>query len=396
MNRKIIVSGVGCCLVDRVYNNISFTSENFSVYLSKKRGDGGLTPGKLVFTEEFEKFSGMDFQNSLFKITDGKQHDKINIGGPGIVAIIHAAQMLENTHSECRFYGCGGKDEDGNFLLSSLKKTPVIFDSYKLTGAVTPSTVVLSDPGFDNGNGERIFINSIGAAWDYSPNELDDDFFTSDIVVFGGTALVPAIHDNLTEVLEKAKRKNCITIVNTVYDFRNEKANPAEKWPLGKSDESYKNTDLLITDREEALRLSGKTNLNSAFEFFQKNKTGAVIVTNGAENLHFFVNEESRFRKPLISKLPVSKAISEELKKGHFGDTTGCGDNFVGGVIASLVSQLQNNSEKPDLTEAIIWGIISGGYSCFYMGGTYFEETGGEKRNLIAPYYKKYINQIGG
>ena len=30
------------------------------------------------------------------------------------------------------------------------------------------------------------------------PDELDDDFFNSDIVVFGGTALVPLIHDNMT------------------------------------------------------------------------------------------------------------------------------------------------------------------------------------------------------
>ncbi len=395
MKRKFIVSGVGCCLVDRVYNNISFTSENFSVYLSKKRGDGGLTPGQLVFTEEFEKFSKNDFSVTLPEITKGQLHDKINIGGPGIVALIHAAQMLENTDAVCRFYGCGGKDDDGKFLLSALQKTPVIFDSYKLSGSVTPSTVVLSDPSFDNGHGERIFINSIGAAWDYSPEELDEDFFSSDMVVFGGTALVPTIHDNLTELLRKAKSRGCITIVNTVYDFRNEKTNPNEKWPLGKNDNTYGDIDLLITDYEEALRLSGKTELEAALEFFRNNKARAVIVTNGAENLKFFVNKKSLFLKPEITEMQVSKAISEELKQGHLGDTTGCGDNFVGGVIASLVSQLQNKSAKLDITEACIWGTISGGYSCFYMGGTYFEQRRGEKRKLIAPYYKQYKKQLG-
>ena len=95
-------------------------------------------------------------------------------------------------------------------MTSSLKKTPVNFNAYKLSGTITPSTVVLSDPTFDKGHGERIFINSIGAAWDYSPNELDDDFFESDIVVFGGTALVPKIHDHLSELLQKAKSKDMI------------------------------------------------------------------------------------------------------------------------------------------------------------------------------------------
>ncbi len=394
MTRKITVSGVGCCLVDRLYNNISFTNDSFSPYLSKNRGDGGLTPGQLVFTEEFEKFSEVDFQTTLAEITKGKPHDKINIGGPGIVAMIHAAQLLDESNCDCRFYGCGGKDEDGKFLLSALNNTPVIFDSYKLTGKVTPSTVVLSDPGYDNGHGERIFINSIGAAWDYSPNELNESFFTSDVVVFGGTGLVPTIHDNLTELLEKAKSKGSVTIVNTVYDFRNEKANPKKKWPLGKRDESYKNIDLLITDYEEALRLSGKSNLDAAMQFFRENKTGAVIVTNGAKNLRITSNDGNLFQKLIDSEMPVSKAISDELKQGHFGDTTGCGDNFVGGVIASLVSQLQKSKRTLDLTEACIWGIVSGGYSCFYMGGTYFEKEYGEKLKLITPYYEKYRKQI--
>ena len=55
MTGKIIVSGVGCCLVDLLYNDIDFGSEKIQPYLSKKRGDGGLTPGHLVFKEEFEK-----------------------------------------------------------------------------------------------------------------------------------------------------------------------------------------------------------------------------------------------------------------------------------------------------------------------------------------------------
>ncbi|MCK4465559.1 MAG: carbohydrate kinase family protein, partial [Bacteroidales bacterium] len=271
--------------------------------------------------------------------------------------------------------------------------TPVLLDNFKLTGAETPSTVVLSDPNFDHGNGERIFINSIGAAWEYSPNELKDDFFSSDVVVFGGTALVPLIHDNLTELLEKAKSNGCITIVNTVYDFRNEKANPKIKWPIGKSDVSYRKIDLLMMDREEALRLSGKPELDEAMQFFREYGTGAVIVTSGTENIRVFSNG-NLFRALDDSEMPISNAIYEELKKGHSGDTTGCGDNFVGGVIASWVSQIQNGISTPDLTEACIWGIISGGMSCFYMGGMYEEKNYGEKRKMIEPYYEQYKKQI--
>jgi sugar/nucleoside kinase (ribokinase family) len=253
--------------------------------------------------------------------------------------------------------------------------------------------IVLSDPGYDNGNGERIFIMSMGAAWDYMPQDLDDSFFASDVVVFGATALVPAIHDHLEELLAKAKSKGCFTIVNTVFDFRNEKANPDKKWPLGKTDKSYGYIDLLITDADEALRLSGKATLTEAMAFFREQHTGAVVITNGVRDIHLYASE-NRFAETALTTMPVSEAVTTELKKGHSGDTTGCGDNFAGGVIASVVLQLQQNVQRLDLIEACRWGVVSGGYACFYVGGTWFEQYPGEKREKINPYYELYKNSV--
>jgi sugar/nucleoside kinase (ribokinase family) len=75
-------------------------------------------------------------------------------------------------------------------------------------------------------------------------------------------------------------------------------------------------------------------------------------------------------------------------------DTTGCGDNFDGGVIASVVNQLKGETGKPDMNEACSRGIVSGGFACFYMGGTYFEKKTGENITRIKPYYDKYRGQI--
>jgi sugar/nucleoside kinase (ribokinase family) len=395
MSRKIIVSGVGCCLVDLLFNDIDFGSDTVRPFLSKTRGDGGLTPGHLVFQEEFEKFSGNPFIQVLNKITGARTPDKINIGGPSIVSLINVAQLTDKEHCEVRFYGRGGNDEIGQYLLSSLQKTPVVLKDYKLIENRTPSTVVLSDPSFDNGHGERMFLNSIGAAWDYQPDELDDDFFNSDIIVFGGTALVPLIHDHLTALLKKAKLKGCITIVNTVFDFRNEKADPSHKWPLGESDESYQYIDLLIADQEEAFRLSGKHESQAAVEFFKERKVSSLIITNGSKNITAY--SDGHFFQPIDSiEMPVSRKVTDELKNSQGGDTTGCGDNFVGGVIASVVTQLQNGTKHPDIREACCWGVVSGGFTCFYMGGTYFEEKTGEKRAKMQSYYELYRRQIDG
>ncbi len=394
MCEKITVSMVGCCLVDRVYNNLCFSSPVFSPYLSKRKGDGGLTPGHLVFKEEFETFCQQKLSEVLKKITNGEASETLNIGGPGVVPLIHVAQMLEENGCSVRFYGSCGNDEDGRYLREALKQTPVKINNYRTVNGATPSTIVLSDPGFNKGNGERIFINSIGAAWDYSPDNMDDDFFSSDIVVFGGTALVPQIHDSLTSLLQKAKTKGCITIVNTVYDFRNEKENPDKKWPLGESDDSYKYIDLLMTDFEEALRLSGKSSVTGAIQFFREMGTGAVIVTNGSDNLVGF-SEGSLFVRQSYFEMPVSEAVPIEIQNGVEGDTTGCGDNFAGGVIAGLVLQVQKKNVALDLIEACAWGVVSGGYSCFYVGGTFFEKFQGEKKKLISTYYQKYKRQLG-
>lgn len=395
MPGKIIVSGVGCCLVDLLFNDIDFGSDTIRPYLSKKRGDGGLKPGHLVFQEEFEKYCGSAFTKVLDKITGGRTQDKINIGGPSIVSLINVAQLIDKEHCEVRFYGRGGKDEIGQYLLSALRKTPVLLKDYKLIDNRTPSTVVLSDPLYDNGHGERAFLNSIGAAWDYKPDDLDVNFFDSDIVVFGGTALVPVIHDHLTELLKKAKLNGCITIVNTVFDFRNEKLNPDQKWPLGNSENSYQYIDLLITDQEEALRLSGETTIEAAIRFFLNKQVSSLIITNGSNNISVYSNGQF-FESLALTELPVSHKVIEELKFNKGGDTTGCGDNFVGGVIASIVNQLQSGAQHPDIREACCWGIVSGGYACFYMGGTYFEQKAGEKLTKIKPYYEAYDRQIRG
>ena len=396
MSRKMIVSGVGCALVDRLFNHISFHSPEFEKFLSKKSGDGGLIPGQLVFVEEFEKFTHKGIHSLIGELANNRPHDKINIGGPSIVSLIHASQLSFNTHCAFRFYGGRGDDPEGEFIVGLLSGTAINFEKYRVVKGDTPSTFVLSDPGYNNHGGERIFINSIGAAWNYLPEYLDEDFFASDIVVFGGTALVPQIHDNLASLLGKARDRGCITIVNTVYDFRNEKVSSEKRWPMGESDRSYQFIDLLITDREEAYRLSGREDVEEAMEFFRLKGTGAVIVTSGTDQVKYY-SRGRLFEKLEYGGMPVSVAIIEELKSGKRtgGDTTGCGDNFAGGVIASVIAQLQESTLPLDISEAVAWGVVSGGITTFFMGGMLQENARGEKRGIFDKYYELYRKQVG-
>ena len=394
--KKFRIAGTGCTLVDYLYKPVHFNDKEFKKYLSKKPGDGGLSPGKLVFREEFEKFSGEPYSRFRNKITGGVPPVAVNIGGPSIVSLIHAAQMLHNLPADIIFYACRGNDEGGEFIENKLSETPLKKGKYKIGKQNTPYTDVLSDPDFENGHGERIFINNIGAAWELMPSDLDSKFFESDMVVFGGTALVPHLHNALGELLLRAKANHAITVVNTVYDFLNEKKDAVRPWLLGNSTDTFKSIDLLITDMEEALRISGCPRVGPALDFFNSEGVGAAIVTHGSMPLHYFSNSQL-FGHIASTVLPVSEKIITELAQNnnYSGDTTGCGDNFAGGVIASIANQLiAKPAKKPDLKLAIALGVASGGFACFYNGGTYYEESQGQKKFLIDAYYKDYLKQV--
>ncbi len=389
--KKIKINGTGCSLVDYVHLGIDFNSDIFRKYASKKDGDGGISSGKLVFTEEFEAFSNKKFTKVLAELTSSEAPDSVNIGGPSIVALIHAAQLLYNNNTVVSFYGYCGNDKTADFLFEALQKTPLNYQNYKKISGNTPYTMVLSDPDYNNGDGERAFVNSIGAAWNFKVESLSDDFFKADIILYGGTGLVPKIHDKLHILLKKGREKACFNLVSTVYDFRNEKRNPEKPWPLGNSKLSFPLIDLLITDAEEALRISGQKSIDHAAAYFIANNISAFIITNGAQNISIFSNG-GNFRKLSLMELPVSEAVSVDLQIDTNGDTTGCGDNFVGGVLASLAMQMDKR-KKMDLLEAASWGIASGGLACFYIGGTYFENKSGEKFRRVNDYYEKFKKQ---
>ena len=393
--RKISIAGTGCCLLDYLYTGIDFKSPEFSRYLSKKEGDGGLSPGRLVFTDDLEKFSGKKFENLIKEIIGDRQPDDLNLGGPSIVALIHTAQLLRNK-ARVRFYGTVGNDPAGEKIIAIIKKTPVRINNLKIVNLPSSTTNVLSDRAFQDGQGERTFIHNIGSSWEIYPDQLNERFFKSDITVFGGTALVPNLHNGIDGLLKKAKDQNSITVVNTVYDFRSEKSNPGSRWQFVKNDESFRNIDILIMDLEEALKISGTSDIKNATAFFIDRGVSSFVITNGASPVWRF-SDGRLFNKLSIGQLPTSENVRTELKHntGLAGDTTGCGDNLAGGVVASVAWQLENTKPgKLDLNEACAWGITSGGFACFYIGGTYIEWNRGEKFNLVKPYYELYLKQI--
>jgi sugar/nucleoside kinase (ribokinase family) len=402
----MVIHGTGCCLIDFLYANEDFSSPAFQAARSRAEGDGGLTPGKLVFAEDFERFMGKPYEAALGEITGHKQYTSYNLGGPSVVSLVHAAQMLGREH-RLSFFGVRGNDPAGALVEKALARLPLA--SFRLLDkkGATPRTDVLSDPNYDGGHGERTFINLLGATVDLTADDLSslpkddnfpgDDFFEAEIIAFGGTGLTPRLHDDLTALLERAVKQGAATVVNLVYDFRSENAAPGKKWKLGINDDAYSCIDLLLADREEALRTSGCKAPDEAAAWFLSRGAGAVIITDGARPVYLTAGKKGVFAPLPVQTLPVCEKINEDLAAhpDRRGDTTGCGDNFAGGVIAGMARQLSAAKRgQADLRECVILGTVSGGFACFTVGGTYYESRQGEKRALLEPYLAAYRKQI--
>ena len=387
---KLKISGLGCTLLDFVYNGIDFNGPGFQKYRSTKAGDGGLTPGQLVFIDELEKFAGKEFEVILGEIAGERKPDASNIGGPAIVSVIHAAQLLQG-EAEIRFVASMGEDWIAERILDILSRTPLSSHDFVRKNARTPFTNVLSDPKFNLGSGERTFVNNIGAAEELKPEDLPAGFLEADILALGGTALVPTIHDRLDEIIDGAGAST-FKLVNTVFDFRNEKLSPGKPWPIGRDHRSLAYIDLLIMDREEALKISGENSLDEALAYFSTSPLKAFMVTDGTEPVSIYADPAiyGPSGHDRVRRLPVSSSLLELSMSDYTdGDTTGAGDNFVGGVIFSLARQLSMGTNHPDLLEAAKWGIVSGGFACTYM-----EEYPGQKMEAISRYHELYTDQL--
>lgn len=391
------INGTGCSLVDNLYTPVDFNSEGYYKWTAAGGTKDGIITGGLVFGDDLEATSNTDYRQILNEITGGSLTPVRNIGGPAIVAVIHLSQILRTSEHEVGFIGSRGDDEDGRFLADKLSLFNINTSGYLTTGGHTPFTDVLADPSYDNGAGERSFINYIGAAGEMRSVDLPEAFFDADMLIFGGTALTPGLHDQLSAILKKGRNSGCINCINTVYDFRSQKKNPNGNWPLVNADDDFVLIDLLIADNEEAIRISGKKTKQEAADFFMSKGVKSVIITHGAEDLicrsngTFFSETES-------FSIPVCRAAGEAIKKADAGtaDTTGCGDNFAGGIYASIVQQLSSRpQQKPSLKKAAAFGAVSGGFAGLYLGGVYYERTAGEKLVKMQPFLTAYREQTG-
>jgi sugar/nucleoside kinase (ribokinase family) len=388
------ISAVGCCVLDALYQVPPGAGEaRMARVLSRVHGDGGLVRGAAVLRRALEAYAGRPVEELAAEIAGGAP-PSLKLGGVAAAAAIAAAQLLSGEGIEVRLYGNLSDDRDGALVRRLLARTPVSTAHMGTRPGRFPRTVILNDRDAQ-GHGERSFICETGTsdALAMAPEELDHEFFESEVTLFSAMWWEPRLHADLTHLLQECKRAGSVTVVSTAFDPA--RGPVRSRWALGDSDEAYRHVDVLVMDRAEALLHSGEAELGRALDFYRRAGVGACVVTQGVEPVHCW-SRGTTFR-PTDGQLPIPAGILRDKAAGALptGDSVGCGDNFAGAVVASIALQLRRGRGL-SLPEAVVLGNLAGGIASTHAGGVLDERHPGEKRALVERYRGPYLDQLAG
>ncbi len=383
------VAGVGCCVLDLLYE-VPPGQDPLRRWLARSPGDGGIIRGGAVLKSALERRFGVPVDAWISEVLP-EVVPRRTLGGVSIVALITAAQLLRDEAS-VRLHGCLSDDADGQWIARQIGRTPVGLDKLLRRHGRCPTTLCLNERHAD-GTRERSFVAEpcIPEPLALDPTDLDPEFFGADVAVFCCMHWEPKLFARLASVTAACKRAGAVTVMGLAFD-PSRAAHP-DRWPIGDSDEVYRHVDVLAMDRTEALRYSGERELEPALAFFRRSGVGAFAVTDGVEPVLYWSGGSACAAAE--GALPIPAAIDEDKARGVLptGDSVGCGDNFVGGVIASVAMQ-RRQGRRLDLVEAVKLGNLCGGLTSTHAGGPFFESQPGEKRALIERYAVRYDAQL--
>jgi sugar/nucleoside kinase (ribokinase family) len=412
-NPAFRLHAAGCGLADLIQGDIDFRSERLAPYRSRRPGDGGLEMGKVVLQEDLVRFAGRPWEAILDDLAPSPSAECL-AGGPPLVASALASQLLRPSKVPVTYYGLSGDDSASSRLRWLLAQTPLDLTCYRQRPGRTPVTWVFNDPRAQGGHGDRFFIHLPGTV-SPDPEILGESFFQATVNLYAGTALTPALHRALPDLLAKGRRRGAFNVVGGGWDPAAERE--GRPWTLG-GPEAWTVVDLLVANEEEIQRYAAgvgfraapgtdaKRGLESAVDALIEAGLASAVATCGPEPAYYrsIGGIFGECRGYVHAHPALAGRIAD--RASHGGDTTGAGDNFLGGLLASIFRQWladdffpkgEEHLERelmhinpPRLRTAVEMGMITGGLACLQRGGLRLEKTRGERlgeteRYLPAP-----------
>lgn len=208
-----------------------------------------------------------------------------------------------------------GEDFYGKFILSELEKYNVDTTPVAVKG---PAPTTLSVACIQT-SGERSFLYNPASSADYCPADINWDAVDAcDIVFYTGAMLLTTFDgQNCADFLRECRRRGKLTVLDTAWDFD-------DVW-FPKLAPVFDGLDIFMPSYDEAVKLSGETELESIAAFFFDKGVKNMIIKVGADGAYVQPGGEAGRIHPTYRGIkPV--------------DTTGAGDSFCAGFLAGLAN----------------------------------------------------------
>lgn len=206
-----------------------------------------------------------------------------------------------------------GADSFGEMIVKEAAKNGV--DTAGIvtgTEADTTVSVVCS-----SSTGERSFLYNPGSAAAFTVEDIPEEVYQkADIIFIGGAFLLHSFDgEPAAKFMERARRDGKMTIMDTAWDSWN-------RW-LPAIQPVLPHLDLFMPSYDEAVKITGETDLDAICDRLFALGSRTVIVKTGKDGAYICEDFDTRYALPTYTHIkPV--------------DTTGAGDSFCAGFMAGL------------------------------------------------------------
>lgn len=424
------IHGAGCGLADWIHGAVDFASPRFAPYRSREPGDGGLAMGTVTFRDDLAGLAHRRQAHGEPAKTGWEEiladmlgpdaaEPAFNVGGPALACLTSAAQLLRPARVPVTYYGISGDDSEAARIRHTLAQTPLDMTCFRRRPGRTTAAHVFPERNGSEGGGDRFFVHCQGDDFPYEDAFQGETFFQAAINVYAGTAQVPSLHRLLPGLLAKSRRRGALTVVGAVYDHAAEKAAPGRPWPMGERTQGersegeggtgiWPDVDLLVADAAEMRGLAGMPGapVEACVEALCRRGLAAAVATQG-EGPVYYRSLGGPFGECRGWAGPHPALIAAARDPRNTGDTSGAGDNFLGGLLADLMHQILADDLYPKgephverellclsplrLRRAIDFACVAGGLACQQRGGVRLESRSGENLGRIRAFLPQPI-----
>ena len=254
-------------------------------------------------------------------------------GGSGSITAMAAARL----GLRVALVAAIGDDAAGNFMLAELAKAGVDTDAMAFRPRLPTGMTVALSRGDD-----RAILTAEGAIGTLTSADVPADLLgrARHVHVSSYFLLERSLGPGLAALLAAARAAGASTSLDTNWD-------PAGTWGADFFPDVLAQTDLMLPNEAEALRIAGTANLPEAIASLTRSG-GAIAVKLGARGA-LYADPSQQY---LATPPPMSPT-----------DTTGAGDCFNAGLLAGVL----HGFEPPD---ALALGCATGAASTRGIGGT--------------------------